>query len=112
MESSKSENSSDSNAKLNNIKINDIIEAYCENEHQFCKFILKIVQARVLQIKEEEIKKEKTFYVHFLNFEKRMDRWVSEKQINLDASGNNVNGVNLKCKFRHLCHFLNLKKMS
>jgi hypothetical protein len=53
-------------------------------------FIFNLVQARVLQIKEEEIEKGKFFYVHFLNLEKRMDRWVSGGQINIEQSGGGV----------------------
>jgi hypothetical protein len=41
----------------------------------------KKVYARILQIKEDPLTSEKFYYVHFINLEKRMDRWISEKII-------------------------------
>jgi hypothetical protein len=55
------------------VNVNDVLDVFCENENTY-------LQARVLQIKEDK-SNEKYFYVHFFNYEKRMDRWVSEKCI-------------------------------
>jgi hypothetical protein len=54
-----------------------------------------IDHARVLQIKEDIKLNEKFYYVHFLNFEKRMDRWISEKMIrnNLGNIDKELEGV-------------------
>ena len=35
----------------------------------------------MLQIKEDPKTWEKYYYVHFLNLEKRMDKWISEKSV-------------------------------
>ncbi len=40
-------------------------------------------QARILQIKDDSQLKpgSKMYYVHIMDYEKRMDRWVNEKSI-------------------------------
>ena len=54
-----------------------------------------IVEAKVIQIKEDEQTNEKMYYVHFLNFEKRMDKWVPLSSINknLGKKTNTIEGV-------------------
>jgi hypothetical protein len=54
-----------------------------------------LVEAKVLQIKEDPKTNEKLFYVHFLNYEKRMDKWVSEQQVkkNLGNMDKDLDGV-------------------
>lgn len=48
--------------------------------------------AKVIQISEDKITNEKCYYVHYLDFEKRMDRWVENKHI----IKNHGNGNKLK----------------
>lgn len=57
--------------------------------------IIFIVEAKVIQIKEDEQTNEKMYYVHFLNFEKRMDKWVPLSSINknLGKKTNTIEGV-------------------
>jgi hypothetical protein len=49
----------------------------------------------VLQIKEDPKTNGKSYYVHFLNFEKRMDRWINEKMVtkNLGNKDKEFDGV-------------------
>lgn len=73
----------DSSAPLN-ILLNDIVEVYCEQEGCYRK-------AKVIQIKQEQecnhnqsdlhICPFKSFYIHYLDYEKRMDNWVHSSQI-------------------------------
>lgn len=49
----------------------------------------KIVQARVLQIKENALG-EKSYYVHFLDFEKRMDKWIDQSVVKKVFSNTNL----------------------
>jgi hypothetical protein len=81
---------------LKNIKINDILEV-SETENTLSIFILIIDVARVLQIKEDSSTNERKYYVHFLNFEKRMDKWISEKTImkNLGNRDKEKDGVKI-----------------
>lgn len=56
-----------------------------------------IVDAKVLQIKERDEKtnielKERQYYIHFLNFEKRMDKWIPQSIINKNF-GKSQNGI-------------------
>lgn len=68
-----------------------------------------LVLAKVLQIKENPNEPaEKYFYVHYLDFEKRMDRWIDSKNIiknhGINSKMKEFNGVIFK--FLHL-NFLN-----
>ena len=93
MERTRSEISCDLN-KLDEININDILEVACDGNNEIRIYIINPEQARVLQIKDDELN-EKSFYVHFLNLEKRMDRWVSSKMIksNMGQKSFLINGV-------------------
>lgn len=57
------------------------------------------VDAKVLQIKDKDGKtnneletQEKLYYVHFLNFEKRMDKWLPQSLIKKNF-GKSQNGI-------------------
>ena len=67
---------------LENISVNDNIQVYCDVEHTY-------VDAKVLEIKENEITKEKLYYIHFLNLEKRMDKWVEQHYVLKNYGHNN-----------------------
>lgn len=65
-------------------------------------FYIKItffpVLAKVLQIKEDANNSEdKCYYIHYLDFEKRMDRWIDTKSIIKNHGANSkfkeLNGV-------------------
>ena len=75
---------------LENININDTIQVYFDIEK--CN-----VDAKVLQIKTDEITNKKLYYVHFLNLEKRMDKWVEQSLIqkNYGKIPNSIDGANL-----------------
>ena len=74
---------------LDNISINDNVQVYCDVEHTY-------LDAKVLEIKENEMTKEKLYYIHFLNLEKRMDKWVEQHYIlkNYGHSNSNLDGAN------------------
>ena len=59
---------------LENIAINDNVQVYSDIEHDY-------LDAKVLEIKEDETTKEKLYYIHFLNMEKRMDKWVEQHYV-------------------------------
>ena len=59
---------------LENISVNDNVQVYSDVEHTY-------LDAKVLEIKENEITKEKLYYIHFLNLEKRMDKWVEQHYV-------------------------------
>ena len=59
---------------LENISVNDNVQVYCDVEKTY-------LDAKVLEIKENEITKEKLYYIHFLNLEKRMDKWVEQHYV-------------------------------
>jgi hypothetical protein len=88
--------------KEKDVDVNDTIELICENENSYSKksfnlilifLIFLIGQARVLQIKED--KGERFYYVHFLNLEKRMDKWIPHKMIkrNFGKKAKDFDGV-------------------
>ena len=74
---------------LDNISINDNVQVYCDVEHTY-------LDAKVLEIKENEMTKEKLYYIHFLNLEKRMDKWVEQHYVlkNYGHSNSNLDGAN------------------
>ena len=59
---------------LENISVNDNIQVYNDAEQTY-------LDAKVLEIKINEITKEKLYYIHFLNLEKRMDKWVEQNYV-------------------------------
>lgn len=81
-------NSKDDKEDLNDIQINDVIEVFCEHENCFRK-------AKVIQIKSEldvssncvnypqpqQAIQQKLFYIHYLDYEKRMDNWIPHSLI-------------------------------
>ena len=67
---------------LDNISINDNVKVYSDVEHNF-------VDAKVLEIKENESTKDKLYYIHFLNLEKRMDKWVEQHYVLKNYGHNN-----------------------
>ena len=93
MERIKSELASELN-KLDEININDILEVVCDSNNEIRIYKFNPEQARVLQIKDHD-SNEKSYYVHFLNLEKRMDRWISSKMIksNMGQKSFLINGV-------------------
>ena len=74
---------------LDNISINDTVQVYCDIEQTY-------LDAKVLEIKENETTKEKLYYIHFLNLEKRMDKWVEQHYVlkNYGHSFSNLDGAN------------------
>ena len=74
---------------LSNISINDNVQVYNDAEQTY-------LDAKVLEIKENEITKEKLYYIHFLNLEKRMDKWVEQNYVlkNYGHSNSNLDGSN------------------
>ena len=74
---------------LENISINDNVQVYNDAEQTY-------LDAKVLEIKENEITKEKLYYIHFLNLEKRMDKWVEQNYVlkNYGHSNSNLDGSN------------------
>lgn len=69
-----------------NVQINDVVEVYCEIDQCYKK-------AKVIQIKQEHdccqislsypnlLCSQKLFYIHYLDYEKRMDNWIQYSQI-------------------------------
>ena len=74
---------------IDNIAINDTVQVYSDIEQTY-------LDAKVLEIKENEITKEKLYYIHFLNLEKRMDKWVEQNYVlkNYGHSNSNLDGSN------------------
>ena len=74
---------------LDNIAINDNVQVYNDIEHDY-------LDAKVLEIKENETTKEKLYYIHFLNLEKRMDKWVEQHYVlkNYGHSNFSLDGSN------------------
>ena len=58
--------------------------------------VKEIVDARVLQINNDEKTGEKQYYLHFLNFEKRMDKWIPQSLVkkNYGKLSTAIEGVN------------------
>ena len=75
---------------ISNININDTIQVYFDIEKSN-------VDAKVLQIKIDESTNKKLYYVHFLNLEKRMDKWIDQSLIrkNYGKIPNSIDGANL-----------------
>ena len=67
---------------LDNISINDNVKVYNDVEHNY-------LEAKVLEIKENESTKDKLYYIHFLNLEKRMDKWVEHHYVQENYGHNN-----------------------
>lgn len=73
--------------KEEEVKVSDILEVFSDNLVDFSILLFLLLdQAKVLQIKEN--KEDKAYYVHFLNLEKRMDKWVTDKHIKSNLSKN------------------------
>ena len=74
---------------LENICVNDTVQVYSDIEQAY-------IDAKVLEIKEDEITKEKLYYIHFLNLEKRMDKWVEQHYVlkNYGHANSSLDGAN------------------
>ena len=75
---------------LENISVNDNVQVYNDVEQRY-------LDAKVLEIKENEFTKEKLYYIHFLNFEKRMDKWVEQHYVSKNYgkyNSTNLDGSN------------------
>jgi hypothetical protein len=55
-------------------------------------------------MKDDNKTNEKSFYVHFLNYEKRMDRWITEKQVRKNL-GNKDKDLDLVTNFFIISNF-------
>lgn len=62
--------------------------------------LLTVDQARVLQVKDDSIPRH--FYVHFMDYEKRMDRWIEEKFVLKNLGNVESNAENKKLKKNNL----------
>ena len=67
---------------LNNIKIGDSVQVYCEEEDTY-------LDAKIIEIKKDSENSGEQYYIHFLNYEKRMDRWIGSELINKNYSNRN-----------------------
>lgn len=87
---------------LNNINVNDTIEILCDNPEQnnrcnTSSFHPPLAEGKVLQIKQNETNGQFMYYVHFVNLEKRMDKWISHSQVlrNYGRITSTIEGVRL-----------------
>jgi hypothetical protein len=58
------------------IKVNDILDVFCDSDGLIHK-------AKVLQVENIEKNRisQRRYYIHYLDYEKRMDNWISESSI-------------------------------
>lgn len=65
--------------------------------HTILFFHESIVDARVLEVSDDPKTGEKQYYVHFLNFEKRMDKWVPQSLVkkNFGKISTAIEGVHI-----------------
>lgn len=109
MEIEKNNEKTSDNSNIENVNINDILEVYADNLQTISSFdFLTPGQARVLQIKIDA--NDRFYYVHFLNFEKRMDRWISDKEIKINLGNKDRHMEGVIFEFDSRCRFVLIRR--